>query len=331
MSSPTVNALPFGAEVSVLMSNYPRFPIDTSRALLNLFRDSLGAEGILDSLSDSLYIIRNCSEISPDSNSNIYIFDIMTDHSECVDGLPYIVKSNGSGVDTILSYVDTLFKFILPEPDSYFGENDTSGFPEGMVAVPGTGVYPSIIDSSKIFLLTDYGSHYTMPRFYLPGTGNKGVYLTNKDYLEISSFITFTLSSSGAFGSAKNELVITYPNGGQTLNTNENHQITWASYGTSSEKVDLYYSTRGDTNTYKPAFCVLTENWTLIAGGLDNTGSYEWNLSSSGIADTDSLRLKIIASNGEACDINGHYVKIRNSLNTIRNDFLKSKISWGRK
>ena len=41
----------------------------------------------------------------------------MTDHSQCVDGLPYIVKSNGSGVDTILSYVDTLFKFILPEPD----------------------------------------------------------------------------------------------------------------------------------------------------------------------------------------------------------------------
>ena len=200
-----------------------------------------------------------------------------------------------------------------------------------MVAIPGTGMYTSTIDTSKIYLLTDYGSHYTMPRFYLPGTGGKGVFLSTEDYLDISSYITFTLSSSGAFGSANNELIITYPNGGQTLNTSENHNITWASYGTSDEKVDLYYSTEGDTNTYKPAFCTLTENWTLIAGGLDNTGSYEWNLSSSGIADTDSLRLKIIASNGEACDINGHYIKIRNSSNTTVNDFQKSKISWGRK
>ena len=75
----------------------------------------------------------------------------------------------------------------------------------------------------------------------------------------------------------------------------------------------------------------MTENWTLIAGGLDNTGSYDWNLSSSGIADTDSLRLKIIASNGEACDINGHYIKIRNSSTSPGNGFLRSKISWGKK
>ena len=255
----------------------------------------------------------------------------MTDYSECIDGLPYIVKSNGSGTDTIFSYVDTLFKFLLPDPESYYGENDSTGYPMGMVAVPGTGVYPSTIDTSKILLLTNYGSNYTMPRFYLPGTGNTGVFVSVEDYLDISSFITFTLSSSGAFGSAKNELIMTYPNGGQTLNTSDVHEITWASYGTSNEKVDLYYSTGGDTNTYKQGYCVFTENWTLIAGGLDNTGSYEWNLSSSGIADTDSLRLKIIASNGEACDINGHYIKIRNSSNTTVNDFQKSKISWGRK
>ena len=42
----------------------------------------------------------------------------MTDYSECIDGLPYIVKSNGSGTDTIFSYVDTLFKFLLPDPES---------------------------------------------------------------------------------------------------------------------------------------------------------------------------------------------------------------------
>ncbi|MEL1233538.1 MAG: hypothetical protein VW667_06485, partial [Candidatus Neomarinimicrobiota bacterium] len=329
--STITNALPFGAEVSVLMSNFPQFPTDTSRERINFFRDTLAAQGILNSFLDSLYIVRKCSEISPDSNSNIYIYDIMTDHSECIDGLPYIVKSSGTGIDTIFSYVDTLFKFLLPDPESYYGENDSTGYPEGMVALPGTDVYSSTIDTSKIYLLTDYGSHYTMPRFYLPGTGNKGVFLSTEDYLDISSYITFTLSSSGAFGSANNELIITYPNGGQTLNTSDNHEITWASYGTSSEKVDLYYSTAGDTNTYKPASCILTENWTLIAGGLDNTGSFDWNLSSSGIADTDSLRLKIIASNGEACDINGHYIKIRNSSTSPGNGFLRSKISWGKK
>ena len=325
--STITNALPFGAEVSVLLSNDSQFPTDTSRDQLNFFRDTLAAQGILP-LTDSLYIIRECGDISPDS-SNIYIYDIMTDHSECIDGLPYIIRSDGSGTDTIYSYVDTLFKFLLPDPESYYGENDSTGYPEGMVAVPGTGVYPSTIDTSKIFLLTDYGSHYTMPRFYLPGTGNIGVFISVEDYLDISSFITFTLSSSGAFGSAKNELIMLYPNGGQTLYTNESYEINWASYGTSSETVDLYYSTGGDTNTYKPGYCVYTDNWTLIEGGLDNSGSYDWNLSSSGLAETDSLRLKIIASNGESCDINGHYVKIRSSSNTAGHAPLRAKISWG--
>ena len=329
--STITNALPFGAEVSVLLSNYPQFPTDTTREQLNFFRDTLAAQGILDSLIDSLYIVRKCAEISPDSNSNIYIYDIMTDHSECIDGLPYIVRSNGSGTDTIFSYVDTLFKFLLPDPISYYGENDSTGYPEGMVAVPGTGVYPSTIDTSKIFLLTDYGSHYTMPRFYLPGTGDTGVFMSVEDYLDISSFITFTLSSSGAFGSAKNELIMTYPNGGQTLYINETYNITWASYGTSNETVDLYYSTEGDTNTYKQGYCVFTDNWTLIAGGLDNLGSYEWDLSSSDLSDTDSLRLKIIASNGQACDINGHYIKVRDPSNTAGYRAVGSRIGRGNK
>ena len=82
--STITNALPFGAEVSVLMSNYPQFPTDTSRDQLNFFRDTLAAQGILDSLLDSLYIVRKCSDISPDSNSGIYIYDIMTDHSQAL-------------------------------------------------------------------------------------------------------------------------------------------------------------------------------------------------------------------------------------------------------
>ena len=235
----------------------------------------------------------------------------MTDYSECIDGLPYIIRSNGSGTDTIFTYVDTLFKFVLPDPESFYSANDTSGYPEGMVALPGTSVYPSTIDTSQIFLITGIDTVYTMPRFFLPGTGDRGVFISTEDYLDISSFITFTLSSSGAFGSPENELILTYPNGGETFYTNETFTITWKSLGSSEETIDLYYSVTGDTSTYKPSFCKETDNWVLIERDIDNLLEYEWNLSGSGLASTDSLRIKIIASNGESCDINGHYIKLR--------------------
>ena len=323
--STITNALPFGAEVSVLMSNDSLFPTDTTAAQLAIFRDSLAVQGILDA-TDSLYILRKCSDISPDSGL-VYIYNVMTDFSECFDDLPYVVKYNGSGTDTIISYVDTLFKFSLPNPESLYGADDSTGYPEGMVAVPGTGVYSSTIDTSQIFLLTDYGSHYTMPRFHLPGTDSVGVFLSVEDYMEISSFITFRLSSSGAFGEVNPELIITYPNGGQTLYTNSTYEILWSVGGTSSEKVDLYYSTNGDSTTYNIANCVLTDNWIEIKSGLDNLGSYSWDLATSGLSETDSLRLKIVSSNGKACDINGHYIKIRSPTRSNRMNRPKQKLS----
>ena len=323
--STITNALPFGAEVSVLMSNDSLFPTDTTAAQLAIFRDSLAVWGVLNA-TDSLYILRKCSDISPDSGL-VYIFNVMTDFSECFDDLPYIVKFNDSGTDTIISYVDTLFKFSLPNPESFYGADDTTGYPEGMVAVPGTGVYASTIDTSQIFLLTDYGSHYTMPRFHLPGTDSMGVFLSVEDYMEISSFITFRLSSSGAFGEVNPELIITYPNGGQTLYANSTYEILWSVGGSSSEKVDLYYSTHGDSTTYKAANCVLTDNWTEIESGLDNLGSYSWDLATSGLSDTDSLRLKIVSSNGKACDINGYYIKIRSPSRSNRMNHPKQKLS----
>ena len=69
----------------------------------------------------------------------------------------------------------------------------------------------------------------------------------------------------------------------------------------------------------------------MIAGGLDNLGSYEWDLSSSGLSNTDSLRLKIIASNGQACDINGHYIKVRDPSNTAGYRAVGSRIVRGNK
>jgi len=323
--STITNALPFGAEISVLMSNDSLFPTDTTAAQLAIFRDSLAVWGILNA-TDSLYILRKCRDISPDSGL-VYIYNVMTDFSECFDDLPYIVKYNGSGTDTIISYVDTLFKFSLPNPESLYGADDSTGYPEGMVAVPGTGVYSSIIDTSQIFLLTDYGNHYTMPRFHLPGTDSVAVFLSVEDYMEISSFITFRLSSSGAFGEVNPELIITYPNGGQTLYTNSTYEILWSVGGSSSEKVDIYYSIHGDSTTYKAANCVLTDNWTEIESGLDNLGSYSWDLATSGLLETDSLRLKIVSSNGKACDINGHYIKIRSPSRSNRMNRPKQKLS----
>jgi len=312
--STITNAMPFGAEVSVLMSNMEFFPTDTSREQLNFFRDTLVSQGKL-SLGDSLYILRKCNEISPDS-SNVYIFNVMTDFSDCINGLPYIVKSNGAMTDTIFSYVDTLFKFTLPDPESYYGANDTSGYPQGMVAIPGTGVYPSTIDTSQIYLLTDYGSHYTMPRFFLPGTGNKSVFLSKDDYLDISSFITFTLSSSGAFGSASNELLIISPNGTETFFDDEEINIQWVAMGTSEEKVDLYYSTSTDSSTYRKSLdsCKQTIGWQSIAidlASVADTNSYSWPLSSLTFDDSLEIRIKAVYSNGEACDINGYYVNIK--------------------
>ena len=330
--STITNALPFGAEVSVLMSNKEFFPIDTSREQLNFYRDTLVSQGKL-TLGDSLYILRKCTDISPDSG-RVYIFNIMTDFSDCINGLPYIVKSNGNGTDTIFSYVDTLFKFLLPTPESYYGENDTTGYPEGMVAIPGMGTYPSTIDTSQIFLLTDYGKHYTMPRFYLPGTENKSVFLSSQDYLEISSFITFTLSSSGAFGSASNELLIISPNGTETFYDDEEMIIKWVALGNSEETVDLFYSTSIDSSTYKKSLdsCKQTDNWLLIESGLTSvpdTNSYTWSITENLVGnETLKIRLKAIYSNGEACDINGYYINIRNR-SAVRNvsPFKKSNIS----
>ena len=309
--STITNAMPFGAEISVLMSNDSLFPTDTTVEQLGLFRDTLAAIGVL-SPSDSLYILNKCSDISPDSGE-VYIFNVMTDFSECIEKLPYIVKYNGSGTDTIISYVDTLFKFILPDPIEYYGANDTSGYPEGMVAVPGEGIYTSTIDTSQIFLLTDYGSHYTMPRFHLPGTDSIGVFISVEDYLEISSFITFRLSSSGVFGDANPELLITYPNGGETLYLDQAFDILWKVFGKSDDTIDLYYSISGNPEVYKTANCVIADEWIEIETEIVNTGSFNWDLSSSGLDETDSLRIKIVSTDGKSCDINGYFLKLRNS------------------
>ena len=108
MVTDMINSFPFSAEMAILLSNYSMFPVDTSKEMLSLYLDTLATMGYADSTMDSIYITRKCSDLSPDSN-RIYIYKVMTDYSECIDYLPYLVKTNGSGVDTVIAYVDTLF------------------------------------------------------------------------------------------------------------------------------------------------------------------------------------------------------------------------------
>ena len=319
------NALPFGADLSVLLSNAEFFPTDTTMDMLADFRDSMAIEQGWNS-TDDVYIIKNCADLSPD-NGNIYIFNVMTDYNECIDGMPYIIRSDGSGVDTVLSYVDTLFKFILPSPERLYTDEDADslGVPTGMVAEPGTATYASILDTNRLRLITDYGDHYVLPRFHLEGTDSQMVFISINDYLEVGSFITFRVSSTGMFAPANSELVITSPNGGKTLYTDQTHTIGWRTFGDIS-KINLHYSIDPDSNiNAKNEWHWAGDNGGIIAEDIPNDGTYDWDI--SGLDSTDFLRIRITSvekvvlntetdENEIARDINGWYLKVRNS-NTV--------------
>ena len=78
-----------------------------------------------------------------------------------------------------------------------------------------------------------------MPRFQINSTDSSMIFLSKNDHLEVGSFVTFRVSSSGAFSSANSELVIVYPNGGQTLFTDQTYDIKWRVYGDCISSVDM--------------------------------------------------------------------------------------------
>ena len=328
------NSLPFGAELSVLLSNAEFFPTDTTMDMLSDFRDSMAAEQGWNP-TDDVYIIKNCTDLSPE-NSNIYIFNVMTDHNECIDGMPYIIRSDGTGVDTVISYVDTLFKFILPFPDRLYTDEDADslGVPTGMVAEPGTATYASILDTSRLRLITDYGDHYVLPRFHLEGTDGQMVFISINDYLEVGSFITFRVSSTGMFAPANSELLITDPNGGETLYTDQIYTIEWRTFGDIAN-VNLHYSIDPDSNiSSKNEWHWAGDNGGLIVENIPNDGTYDWDI--SGLDSTDFLRIRITSvekvvlnletdKNEIARDINGWYLKVRDPssvMSTLEPEFI---------
>tara|TARA_B100001094_G_scaffold207382_1_gene201254 strand:- start:873 stop:1412 length:540 start_codon:yes stop_codon:yes gene_type:complete len=150
------------------------------------------------------------------------------------------------------------------------------------------------------------------------------IFLSKNDHLEVGSFVTFRVSSSGAFSTANSELVVVYPNGGQTLYTDQKYNIQWRVYGKNISSVDIYYSTSSDSNlsSFAEGF------WTGLNGGLiaENVpsvaglNSYEWDL--SGFLESDSVRIRIVSDEKvvldektdqyvKARDINGWYIKVQ--------------------
>ena len=292
------NSLPVGGEFAILLSDQPYFPKDITTEALGTFRDTMITQYGWDS-TDVLYIVNKCDSLSP-AKGDIYIFNVMNDSSQCVDGMKYLVKrSLDSEVDTVISYVDTLFRILLPSPLEYYSDTSTVGHP-GQVLVPGVTGYSSILDTSRIFLLTDYGDHYVVPRFSFNQTGDQSVFFSKYDAIDIRSFITFRVASSGVFGSTENDIVILYPNGGENLVAASDYMIRWKTYGSISN-VDVHYAIGANPSD---------DDWEDIEVNIVNNDSLAWT--PSFIA--DSVRIKIKDASSELNDISGWYFIVSSTL-----------------
>jgi hypothetical protein len=293
------NSLPLGGEFAILLSNQPYFPKDITSEALSAYVDTMAIREPDDwDSNDSLYIIDECDLLSP-SSGNIYIFNIMSDSTHCVDGVKYLVKYKDAVMDTVVSYVDTLFRVLLPDPDSLYQETNSDGH-LGQVALPGISSYSSVLDTGRIFLLTDYGLRYIVPRFSFNPTGDSERYFSRYDAIDIKSFITFRVASTGILGPTENDVVILYPNGGENLVAGSDYMIRWKTYGPISN-VDVHYAIGANPSD---------DDWEEIEVNIVNNDSLAWT--PPFIA--DSVRIKIKDSNSELYDISGWYFSVSSGL-----------------
>jgi len=307
------NKIPSGGELAMLMSNLGFFPLDTTTIALSAFKDSMVVKNNWVS-TDSVYIVSKCDILNPETG-NFFIFDVMDDIADCVDGMAYLVKTTGSGMDTVISYVDTLMKIPLPDPVSFYPVTN-AGVHAGQVKDPGFAVYSSPIPTSRIQLMTNPGQPFMAPRFHLNGSGGKKVYLTTLDYIDINSNITFSLSSTGMTSAAPDEIVVKYPNGNQSLNQDKEVTIAWKTFGTISQ-VDLAYyaGSNPDVDT--------DDGWTDITTELANVDSFNWTpsatsgISSLSVSLRDSIRIRVQSTGGSVRDMNGWYFTISSGSGKI--------------
>ena len=313
------NSLPLGGDFAILLSDQPFFPKDITDEALDAFVDTMVNQGQLgwDS-NDSLYIVTDCESLSP-ADSVIYIFNVMSDSSECVNDVKYLVKINDAGMDTVVSYVDTLFRVLLPSPDSLYQETNSEGH-KGQVAVPGILSYSSVLDTGRIFLLTDYGDHYIVPRFSFNKTGDEGVFFSRYDAIDIKSFITFRVASTGVLGPTENDIVLIRPNGGENFTLGIEDTIIWTTYGDVSTFDVQYASGANPTeDDWQPIILNYASN--------DSITKYLWTWQSA-----DNLyRVRVKDSNSDLQDISGWYFSVSggSGVNTSDGNEVVNKTSDG--
>ena len=322
------NNIPSGGELSMLMSNIGFFPLDTTVSALSAFKDSMVIK-LNWASSDSLYIVSKCESLNP-IIGNLFIFDVMDDFTDCIDGMAYIVKSTGLGIDTVVSYVDTLLKIPLPNPISFYTTTSSSAH-SGQVKEPGFVAYSSPISTSRIRLMTNPGQPFMAPRFSLFGSDSKKVYLTTADYIDINSSINLKLSSSGMTSAAPNEITIKYPNGGETLNKDTPFTIKWKTFGTVSNVTISYYA-GSNPNVESDG------GWTSIAEEINNLDSFAWTPSATNGINSmteslrDSIRIRVKSSDGKTIDMSGWYFTINHRAGKITSNSNKLKlIDWSLK
>lgn len=313
------NGLPTGGTISILFSNLNLFPLDRDASTLSFFADSIKAaaekfvSGNTKSFSsfgfgsdknrlanlyqnmESLRVVTSCSALNM-AVGDINVFDVLPDTAACKDNTAYLVAGFTDTTERVISYVDTFFQVLLPTPESYFTDTSTVGIP-GAVEQVGDTIFYSELDSNNIFHLTDLGSHYVNNRTHFFGTDGKSVFFTLKDTLEIEAMISFTLVSTGLLEKAKDEIVITYPNGGETFSVGETVTIKWRSLGSvKNSLVEVFSAT--DTSAGGPS------EWTSIsAGSISNVDSLDWVPSTA----YDVIIFRVCDEGETVCDESASY------------------------
>ena len=290
LTTRVINGLPIGGDLSVLFSNKEIFPVDRSSKTLAAMRDSLKWPS-----TDSLYVVSKCDSLMK-LDSTIYVSSVILDSSGCVDGTAYLVRGVPGKADTVISYVDTMFTITLPRPKAYYAEASKVGLPMS-VMTPGDTTVTTGLDSLKMYLLTDLGKHYVRPRTHFSGTLDQVpdvVQFSMKDTISMKAFIVFQLQSDGLLEKAEDELVITYPNGGETLSPGEKISIKWRSLGATLPDENVIVSTSTEANPD-----ITSSVWTSISNGaIANVDSMFWTPSAA----ADKMWLKVCNESGSICD-----------------------------
>jgi hypothetical protein len=155
------------------------------------------------------------------------------------------------------------------------------------------------LDTGRIFLLTDYGDHYIVPRFSFNKTGDEGVFFSRYDAIDIKSFITFRVASTGVLGPTENDIVLIRPNGGENFTLGIEDTIIWTTYGDVSTFDVQYASGANPTeDDWQPIILNYASN--------DSITKYLWTWQSA-----DNLyRVRVKDSNSDLQDISGWYFSV---------------------